>query len=200
MTYTVDPRVDAFIGCLPDWQQATCGEVHDLVHAADVEVTETIKRTNRPCFVLQDNICAPLAAKDHVNVFLYDGVIVPDPRESSPPAMTTRPPALSPSASRYPSLSPQSRDTSGCSRQLGRSPAVATGKRRPCHLDPSAPEALRVDRHLLSRSNFRACPHVRSLFVDRPPRHWFLLVTMNPVPYPGSAPPIEVMRVTEGGW
>jgi hypothetical protein len=44
------------------------------------EVTETIKRTNRPYFVLQGNICALLAAEDHVNVFLYDGAIVPDPQ------------------------------------------------------------------------------------------------------------------------
>jgi hypothetical protein len=42
-------------------------------------VTETIKRTRLPYFVLQGNICALLAAKDHVNVFLYDGAIVPDP-------------------------------------------------------------------------------------------------------------------------
>jgi len=42
-------------------------------------VTETIKRTNRPYFVLDGNICALVAAKDHVNVFLYDGGIVPDP-------------------------------------------------------------------------------------------------------------------------
>jgi hypothetical protein len=41
---------------------------------------ETIKRTNRPYFVLQGNICALLAAKDHVNIFLYDGAIVPDPQ------------------------------------------------------------------------------------------------------------------------
>ena len=27
----------------------------------------------------EGNICALLAAKDHVNVFLYDGAIVPDP-------------------------------------------------------------------------------------------------------------------------
>lgn len=39
---------------------------------------ETIKRTDRPYFVLQGNICALLAAKDHVNVVLYDGAIVPD--------------------------------------------------------------------------------------------------------------------------
>jgi hypothetical protein len=29
--------------------------------------------------VLEGNICALLAAKGHVNVFLYDGAIVPDP-------------------------------------------------------------------------------------------------------------------------
>ena len=40
---------------------------------------ETIKRTRQPYFVLQGNVCALLAAKDHVNVFLYDGGIVPDP-------------------------------------------------------------------------------------------------------------------------
>jgi hypothetical protein len=79
MTYTADPRVDAFINALPDWQQAICREVRQLVHAADPEVTETIKRTTQPYFVLQGNICALLAAKDHVNIFLYDGAIVPDP-------------------------------------------------------------------------------------------------------------------------
>jgi hypothetical protein len=29
--------------------------------------------------VLQGNICALLATKDHINIFLYDGAIVPDP-------------------------------------------------------------------------------------------------------------------------
>jgi hypothetical protein len=33
----------------------------------------------QPYFVLAGNICALLATKDHVNVFLYDGGIVPDP-------------------------------------------------------------------------------------------------------------------------
>jgi hypothetical protein len=50
-----------------------------LIHAADPEVTETIKRTVQPYFVLQGNVCALLAARDHVNLFLYDGAIVPDP-------------------------------------------------------------------------------------------------------------------------
>jgi hypothetical protein len=79
MTHLTDPRVDAFIDALPDWQQAVCREVRRLVHAADPDVTETIKRTTQPYFVLDGNICALLAARDHVNVFLYDGAIVPDP-------------------------------------------------------------------------------------------------------------------------
>ena len=79
MSYLKDPRVDAYIDGLPPWQQDVCREVRDLVHAADPEVEETIKRTRQPYFVLSGNICALLAAKDHVNVFLYDGAIVPDP-------------------------------------------------------------------------------------------------------------------------
>lgn len=74
-----DPRVDAYIERLPAWQQTICREVRDLVHAADPEVAETIKFRDRPYFVLDGNICALLAARDHVNVFLYDGAIVPDP-------------------------------------------------------------------------------------------------------------------------
>jgi hypothetical protein len=74
-----DPRVDAYIDTLPDWQQAICRELRELVHAADPEVEETIKRTRLPYFVLNGNVCALLAAKDHVNLFLYDGGIVPDP-------------------------------------------------------------------------------------------------------------------------
>ena len=79
MTFSADPRVDAYIDSLPEWQQAICHEVRGLVHAADPEVSETVKRRIRPYFVLEGNICALLAAKDHVNVFLYDGAIVPDP-------------------------------------------------------------------------------------------------------------------------
>ncbi|MCQ4121064.1 DUF1801 domain-containing protein [Rhodococcus tibetensis] len=79
MTYTPDPRVDAYIDALPEWQQTICREVRELIHAADPAVTETIKRTVQPYFVMQGNVCALLAAKDHVNVFLYDGGIVPDP-------------------------------------------------------------------------------------------------------------------------
>ena len=78
-SFEPDPRVDAYIDALPEWQQAICTQVRELVHAADPEVQETIKRTVQPYFVLDGNICALLATKDHVNVFLYDGAIVPDP-------------------------------------------------------------------------------------------------------------------------
>lgn len=79
MTYSTDDRVDAYISRLPDWQQAICQQVRKLAHAADPAVAETIKRGDRPYFTLDGNICALQAARDHVNVFLYDGGIVPDP-------------------------------------------------------------------------------------------------------------------------
>ena len=79
MTGRSDPRVDAWIDALPEWQQAICRRVRELLHEADPEIEETIKRTTQPYFVLQGNVVAFLAAKDHVSVFLYDGAIVPDP-------------------------------------------------------------------------------------------------------------------------
>ena len=77
--YERDPRVDAYIDALPVWQRELSQQLRDLIHAADPEMTETIKRTLQPYFVLQGNVAALLAAKDHVNLFLYDGAIVPDP-------------------------------------------------------------------------------------------------------------------------
>ena len=79
MDYQRDPRVDEYIGPLPEWQQEICHRVRDLAHEADPEVVETIKRTVQPYFVLQGNVCALLAAQNHVNVFLYDGGLPPDP-------------------------------------------------------------------------------------------------------------------------
>jgi hypothetical protein len=75
MTYEADARVDAYIDALPAWQRQICQEVRELVHAADADVEETIKRTVQPYFVLQGNIAALLATKDHVDVFLYDPLI-----------------------------------------------------------------------------------------------------------------------------
>jgi len=77
--YQRDPRVDAYFDPLPAWQRQLCQELRDLIHAADPEVQETIKRTDRPYFVLDGNVCAIQAARDHINLFLYDGAIVPDP-------------------------------------------------------------------------------------------------------------------------
>jgi hypothetical protein len=74
-----DPRVDEYIDALPEWQRRLCRQVRDLIHAADPEIRETIKRSVRPYFVLEGNVCALLATRDHVNLFLYDGGIVPDP-------------------------------------------------------------------------------------------------------------------------
>lgn len=79
MSYEKDPRVDDYIDRLPDWQAEVCAEVRELIHATDPEIEETIKRNVQPFFVLQGNVAALLAAKDHVNVFLYDGAIVSDP-------------------------------------------------------------------------------------------------------------------------
>jgi hypothetical protein len=74
----LDPRVDEYIDRLPEWQQAVCHRVRAVVREADPEVDETIKRSVQPYFVLRGNICALLATKDHVNVFIYDPT-VPDP-------------------------------------------------------------------------------------------------------------------------
>ena len=79
MPYVKDPRVDAYLAPLPDWQRQIFSRVRDLVHEADPDVQETIKRTVQPYFVLDGNVIAFLAAKDHASIFLYDGAIVPDP-------------------------------------------------------------------------------------------------------------------------
>ena len=76
--YQTDSRIDDYIATLPGWQQEMCRQVRELVHAADPDVTEIIKRTKQPYFTLHGNICALLGAKDHLNIFIYDP-IVPDP-------------------------------------------------------------------------------------------------------------------------
>jgi hypothetical protein len=74
-----DPRVDDYFDGLPEWQRRICHELRELIHRADPQIEETVKRKVRPYFVLEGNVCALLATKDHVNLFLYDGAIVPDP-------------------------------------------------------------------------------------------------------------------------
>lgn len=74
-----DARVDNYINKLPAWQQSICQRVRELAHEADPDVQETIKRSVQPYFVLDGNVCALLAAKSHVNIFIYDP-IAPDPQ------------------------------------------------------------------------------------------------------------------------
>jgi len=75
-----DSRVDQLIENLPSWQKDICKEIRKLRHMADSEVEETIKRADRPYFVLKGNICAFQATKDHINIFIYDP-IAPDPEK-----------------------------------------------------------------------------------------------------------------------
>jgi hypothetical protein len=70
--------VDSYLDGLPEWQRDICRDLREIIHDADPEIEETIKRTVQPYFVLQGNVCALLATKDHVNLFLYDPT-VPDP-------------------------------------------------------------------------------------------------------------------------
>lgn len=75
-----DPRIDNFIDSLPQWQQKLCARLRHLIHTAEPDIEETIKRRDRPYFVLQGNVCAFQATKDHINVFIYDP-IAPDPEK-----------------------------------------------------------------------------------------------------------------------
>ena len=72
------PGVDAYIRALPGWQQELCLDLRGLIWEADPEIEEVIKRSVQPYFVLDGNVCAFMATKDHVNLFLYDPT-VPDP-------------------------------------------------------------------------------------------------------------------------
>lgn len=77
--YEHDPSVDEYLAAMPEWQGRVAAEVRDLIHEADDGIRETIKRRVQPYFVLDGNVCAFLTAKDHLNLFVYDGAIVPDP-------------------------------------------------------------------------------------------------------------------------
>ena len=78
MTVVMNPLVDAFIDALPAWQRDICAKLRELIHQAEPDIEETIKRGDRPYFVLNGSICAFQATKDHVNLFIYDP-IAPDP-------------------------------------------------------------------------------------------------------------------------
>ncbi len=72
------PGVDEYIDRLPAWQRDICTELREIIWQADPDIDETIKRSVQPYFVLGGNVCALLATKDHINLFLYDPT-VPDP-------------------------------------------------------------------------------------------------------------------------
>ncbi len=123
MSYEADPRVDEYIDALPEWQQEICREVRELVHDADPELVETIKRRVQPYFVLEGNVAALLAAKDHVNVSCMTRAC-PTPTASSPTGTVTRRAARSASgrASRW-----MRRRSSGYSRRSSPTTAPAAG-------------------------------------------------------------------------
>jgi hypothetical protein len=77
--YDRHPGVDEYLAGLPPWQRRLGEQLRDLIHQADPEIEETVQRRVRPYFRLDGTVCALLAAKDHLNLFLYDGAIVPDP-------------------------------------------------------------------------------------------------------------------------
>jgi hypothetical protein len=71
---TSDKRVDSYINKLPLWQQKACQELRSIIKSVDHDINETVKRTDRPYFVLKGNICALQATKDHINLFIYDPI------------------------------------------------------------------------------------------------------------------------------
>lgn len=75
MTGRAHPGVDAYLAQLPAWQRSICERLREAIWAADPDIEETIKRTVQPYFVLDGNVCALLATKDHVNLFLYDPTV-----------------------------------------------------------------------------------------------------------------------------
>ncbi len=71
-------KIDKYISSLPEWQQVICIKARNLIRKANPDIKEEIKFTNRPYFTYKGNVCALLAAKNHVNIFIYDP-IAPDP-------------------------------------------------------------------------------------------------------------------------
>ena len=80
MGYAKDPRVDAYIDPLPAWQQSAAAS--SSVTSCTRPIRTCRRRSSAPCSPTScwtGNVCALLATKDHVNLFVYDGAIVPDP-------------------------------------------------------------------------------------------------------------------------
>lgn len=71
----MNPQVDGYIKGLPEWQRIICNTIRQWIHEAEPQITEEIKFTTRPYFTYKGNVMALLAAKDHVNVFVYDPIV-----------------------------------------------------------------------------------------------------------------------------
>ena len=76
---SINPQVDDYIKGLPEWQQVICSTIRQWIHEAEPQIIEEIKFTTRPYFTYKGNVMALLAAKDHVNVFVYDPIAA-DPK------------------------------------------------------------------------------------------------------------------------
>ena len=61
------------------WQADLARRVRELVHEAEPGILEEARYGNRPYFLYLGVVCAMQATKDHLNVFLYDGGLAPDP-------------------------------------------------------------------------------------------------------------------------
>jgi len=61
--------------------QSTNVQDRSLTYGIAAPSEGVLKRTERPYFVLDGNVCALFAARDHVNLFLYDDAIVPGPEK-----------------------------------------------------------------------------------------------------------------------
>ena len=73
------PKVTTSIDAFPGWQADLARRVRELVHEAEPGILEEARYGNRPYFLYLGVVCAMQATKDHLNVFLYDGGLAPDP-------------------------------------------------------------------------------------------------------------------------
>jgi hypothetical protein len=73
------PLVTTSIDAFPAWQATRGRRIRELVHEAEPDILEEVRYANRPYFLYRGVVCAMQATKDHLNVFLYDGGLAPDP-------------------------------------------------------------------------------------------------------------------------
>ena len=79
--YQTDPRVDNYIGALPDWQQAICGRLRDPIRRTILEIdpdAEQVISYKVPAFRVDGRIVAGFAAlKDHLSYLPFSGSVLP---------------------------------------------------------------------------------------------------------------------------